>query len=258
MRGDGQGREQTAEGQGSGIAHEDGRGIRVVPQEAETGHGRTGGDDGQVKRIGNRIGEPLMPGTLQMVELPEGHDRVTDEGDHRRAGGQTVQTIRQINGVRPCGHEEVHPNHEQHDGHHTTGELKAEKRAFDEADARLRARETGLGGQNQRKHRVDGGKNELTDELAPHGQALALLLTHLGEVIDESEHAHRQHGEQHQHRRPGRHLVLMKEAVQRRRAPSQHDGQVDDHTAQCRRAALDQMRLRSVLTNVLSVIELMH
>ena len=38
----------------------------------------------------------------------------------------------------------------------------------------------------------------------------------------------------------------------------EHHREVDDHAAKRRRAALDEMRLRAILTDVLSVIELVH
>ena len=102
----------------------------------------------------------------------------------------------------PCGHQEVHPDNEQDDGHRTARKIKAEKRLFNEAHTRLCAGEPGFGGDNQRQHRIDSGKNELADELTAHRQAFILLLADFGKIVDESQHAHGQHGEQHQHRRP--------------------------------------------------------
>ena len=223
------------------------------PKQATAAHAAM-----MVKRIGHRIGEAWMVRTLEVVELPERDDRIADEGDHRGAGGQAVKTVGQIDGVGPCGHQEIHPDHEQHDGHDTTGEFKAEERLFDEAHAGLGAGEAGFGRQNQRQHRVYGGEDELSDELALDGQSLALFLADLREIVDESQESHRQHGEQHQDRGPRRHLSPGEEPIQCRGAPAEHHREVDDHAAKRRRAALDEMRLRAILTDVLSVIELVH
>ncbi len=193
-----------------------------------------------------------------MVELPERDARVSHEGDHRRAGCQTIETIGQIDGVAPGGHEQIDPDHEEHDGHRATCELEAEERLLDEAHTGLRAGEARLGGQDQSQYRVDRGEDELADELALDGQTLALLLAHLGEIVDESEASHRQHGEQHQHRRPRWHLATGEEPVQGGRSPPQHHGEIDHHAAQRRRSALDQMGFRPILTDVLAVIELVH
>ena len=168
MRGDGQGCEQTTQGQGTGITHENRCGVRVVPQEAEAGDGRAYGDDGQIERIGHGIGISAMAAALDVVAFPECDDAKTSEGDHRRTCRQTVKSIRQIHCVGPCGHQEVHPDDEQDDGYGTAGEVEVEERLFDEADARLRTGESRFGGNQQRKYRVDGGEDELADELAAH------------------------------------------------------------------------------------------
>ena len=104
VRGDGQCREQAAQCQGPGVAHEDRRGIRVVPQESKAGHRGAYRDDGQIKRIGNGIGESAMIGSLQMVAFPEGDDGEADEGDHGRACSKTIQPIRKINSIHSTDH----------------------------------------------------------------------------------------------------------------------------------------------------------
>ena len=180
-----------------------------------------------------------MPRPLKVVELPKSDHRISHERNHRRASCQTVKTISQIDGIGPRGHQEVHPNHEQHDSHDLTREFETEERLLNEAHAGLGTGETGIRRQNQRQHRIYGSQNELTDELALNRQSLALLLTNLREIINKTKQSHRQHGKQHQHRRPRRSLTPRDEAVQRRRAPAQHNRQIDDHATQRRRATLD-------------------
>ena len=143
-----------------------------------------------------------MPRALEMVELPKSNHRISHECDHRRTSGQSVKAIGQVDGIGPCGHQEVHPNHEQHDGHGFACELETEKRLFNEAHAGLRTGETGFRRQNQRQYRIDGGKNELADEFTFDCQTFTLLFANLREIVDESQHTHRQHGEQHQQCRP--------------------------------------------------------
>ena len=132
-----------------------------------------------------------MSQTLEVVELPKSDHRISHECDHRRTSSQSVKTIGQVDGIGPCGHQEVHPDHEQHDGHGFACELETEKRLFNEAHAGLRAGEAGIRRQNQRQHRIDGGENELADEFAFDRQAFALLFANLREIIDESQHTHR-------------------------------------------------------------------
>lgn len=103
-----------------------------------------------------------------------------------------------------AGHEEVHPDHEQNDRHNPTGELEAQERLLYEAHACLRHGESRPGGNNERKHCEYGGKDDLTEELASHCEALVLLLAYLGEIVDEAEDTHRHHGEQCEDGRPSR------------------------------------------------------
>lgn len=78
-----------------------------------------------------------MISSLQMVAFPEGDDGEADEGDHGRACGKTIQPIGQVDGIAPRRHQEVHPNDEQDNGDHPTGEFETDERLFHEADARL-------------------------------------------------------------------------------------------------------------------------
>ena len=87
-----------------------------------------------------------MAAALDVVELSQNAMiAITGEGDHRRTGCQAVKSVGQIDCVGPCGHQEVHPDDEQDDGHGTAGEVEVEERLFDEADACLRAGESRFG-----------------------------------------------------------------------------------------------------------------
>ena len=112
-----------------------------------------------------------------------------------------------------------------------------------------------LVGMNQRQHRVDRGEDELADELAlaPVRPSLCFLRTFAKSSM-KPEQAHRQHREQHQRRGPATApLPSVTEPVQCRRPPAEHHRQRRLTTPPMRRrAALDQMRLRPVLTDVLS------
>ena len=199
-----------------------------------------------------------MRAALDMVAFPERDDGVSGERDHRRTGCQAVKAVGQVDRVRPRGHEEIHPDDEYDRGDHAAGEPEVEERLLNEAHACLSAGEPRFGGDDQREDRVDRGEDELADELGMHRQAQILFFAHLGEVVDEAEQAHRQHREQHKHRGQGGNRSRADVTVQCRRPPSEHDRQHDCYAAHGRGAALDQMRLRPVLTDVLPVVQPMH
>ena len=139
---------------------------------------------------------------LEMVHLPHGDDRIPHEGDHGGTGAQAVEAVAEVHRIGPGGHEEVHPDHEQNDRHNPTSELEAQEWLLYEAHACLCHWESRPGGNNERKHREYGGEDDLTEELASHRQALVLLLAYLGEIVDEAEDTHRNHGEQCENGRP--------------------------------------------------------
>ena len=195
---------------------------------------------------------------LEMVHLPHGDDRIPHEGDHGGTGAQAVEAVAEVHRIGPGGHEEVHPDHEQNDRHNPTSELEAQEWLLYEAHACLCHWESRPGGNNERKHREYGGEDDLTEELASHRQALVLLLAYLGEIVDEAEDTHRNHGEQCENGRPSGPCPRRAETVQGRGSPAEHHGQHDDHAAERWRAAFDLMRLGAVLADVLTVIELVH
>ena len=190
--------------------------------------------------------------------MPDSDHGIACEGDHRRACAQSIETVGEIHRVRPRRHQEVHPNHEQNGRHKSSCEVEVQERLLDEAHARLSHGETGTCRHDQGENREDRGEHHLAEELAANGQALILLLAHFGEIIDESEQAHRHHGEQSETSSPCGGHSFGQIPVERRSTPAQHDRQHDHDAAECRRASFDLMRFRPVLPDVLPVVELVH
>ena len=98
VRGDGQRGEKTAQGEGSGVAHEDERRVRVVPQEPEACGEGAACDDRKVAGVAHRIGHAsLRSHGRQVLRLPERDESVGDEGDHGIACAQAIESV-----PRPC------------------------------------------------------------------------------------------------------------------------------------------------------------
>ena len=187
-----------------------------------------------------------------MVALPESHQTQADERDHRRASSQTIQTVGQVNGIRPCGEEEVHPHHEENHTKHAAGEIQMQQRMLNPSDRHIGCRETRIRRQQNGGHSISGGDHNLEDELGMNGQTQVPLLGHLQKVIDKADQAKAHHAAQRQQCRGGRQRVEAQIAEERARTPADEDGEDDCHSAEGGSSALFQMRLWSILANVLA------
>ena len=85
----------------SDVAHEHLRGRRVPPQEPETGAHHRGRHDGEVEGTG---GEHVVDG--RVAELPEADDHERGEHHRRRAGGQPVHAVGEVDRVGEAVDEE--------------------------------------------------------------------------------------------------------------------------------------------------------
>ena len=133
-------REQEAEEHRSGVAHEDARGMEVVPQEAEH-RAQRHDENGR----GHRVARKRRDG----CDGPE--------GKHRDAGGQPVEPVDQVHGV-----------HDAHDPGHRRGEGKGSEVHFSDAGA-------DHGGDARSCSEHGDRDSDLPDELPARGEAAEIV-----------------------------------------------------------------------------------
>ncbi len=112
---DGEAGDGAADGQRSGVAHEDLGRRGVPPQEADQRRAEDGGEQGQVQRVPDGVAAAagLPRRTAGLVALPDAHQRVGAEDHDRGAGGQAVEAVGQVHAVGGGGDDQVGPQHEE-------------------------------------------------------------------------------------------------------------------------------------------------
>ena len=183
-----------------------------------------------------------------MPVLPEAQGRVRADHHHGRAGGEAVEPVGEVHGVRH-GHD--HEDEQQDRAH------LADVEPVDVLDERDEVAADGLvpvAGQVQRDDAEDGADQGLADQLGAHVQAEAVLLADLEVVVDEPEHAGTD--EQPQQHDPGRggrgggelllHLRQGEAQGQVAGHVGEHGTQDEHHPTHGRGALLGQVGLRSL------------
>ena len=205
---DGECCQRAAEGERSGVAHEDLRRRGVPPEEADEGADDRRRDHAEVERIAHLVALERhvwveIDVEAGLVGLPEPDEDVGREREDRRAGGEAVEPVGDVHSVRGADGDDVDPDHEQDHADHRPEEEQVEPGdVAHEGDEVRRRRQTVLVGEHRedREQREHGSHDDLAGDLRPAGEAQAALLAGLGEVVDEPDESHPPHHPQHEHR----------------------------------------------------------
>ena len=166
-----------------------------------------------------------MPGDVR-------HDGVGDGGDHDRADGQPVETVREIHRVGASDDDQ----HRKED----IEQPEIRREVFEEGHAEFRG-ELQLGIQDH----TDAERDEsLGKELLVHGEALRRTPDELHIIIRESDQSKHQRGAHHQ---PD--IAIGDVRPQQR---GQQHRKEDEHASHGRRSGLGKMTAGAVISNPLS------
>src|SRR5688500_15442689 len=231
-RHDREGRERPAEAHGAGVAHEDLRGERVVPEEADRSPDQARAQDREVEVDLVRSAD----GSNRRERGDKAHRCVGEDRDRRRARGEPVDPVREVyavRGARDDDEEEDVP---------APGERQVDVQERDVHVGRERVVEAARGDEgDDRRDQCE------PDELPATGEAERAPAGDLGPVVDEAD---RRAAERDEERGDGRHGPLGEE--QERDRHRDHD-QEAPHS---RRPLLHDVALRSLLADLLAELVL--
>ena len=169
-----------ANGQRTHVAHEDSRWGRIPPKKAGAGPGEGRSKDGEVVWVDER--------RIQIV-IPETNERDNGKGgkgEHRRAAGETIETVGDVDGIGGAEDDRPRPDHPQR-----RTELPTRK-----AGSRNRQMRVDVGARHQRCCDTEGHEQrDVSLELPQH--AAVALQANLDVVIHETNECHRQHTREH-------------------------------------------------------------
>src|SRR5690606_1818153 len=105
--------ERSAQGQRTGVAHEDLGRRGVPPQETETGTHDRRADDREVERISYLVTAGRGGDRAGLVVLPDVDQEIGTEDQDAGTGRQTVETVGEVDGVAETGDQEPDEDHQE-------------------------------------------------------------------------------------------------------------------------------------------------
>ena len=148
LGGDGDGADQAAERQRTGIAHEDGGRRRVEPQEAEPGPDDRAEHDGKFARAGHEIDLQIVREDRVAREI--GDDAEGGGRDHHRHDRQAIEPVGQVHRIAGGDDDEAAEQHEEY------AEIDHRSLKNGKGDRGAEGRARGTGRQRGAHHEKDG------------------------------------------------------------------------------------------------------
>lgn len=185
----GDGAQGAAESQRTGISHEDLGRIRVEPEKPEERADQGADEHGHLADVANiddvQIGR--KSGMPDDVGQAAQRHRTGDGG----AGRETVEAVREVDGVRGAG------DHQHHEGDVEPAKLNqrifekwnGEHRAVIHADGFSKPQSRRFDGKNKERDTENQRKKSLPQKLVTTGKSLGIFLGHLEIVVDETDGA---------------------------------------------------------------------
>ena len=112
-----------------------------------------------------------MPVLAGLIRLPHADEGVGGEDHGRGAGRQPIESISEVDGIRPGGDQEVRPQDEKDQTHRRPGEGQVEIRVAREGDAGGGRREPTAVREEQRHHGEGNADERLPQHFLPGAQA---------------------------------------------------------------------------------------